>query len=501
MNKQAPSAGRILTMVAFAASCIGLLLFLWISFGGSIPLAPQGYRLSVEFNEAVQLGAQSDVRISGVSVGKVVSVSLDRHTGLERAQIQLDSKYAPRPADTRAILRAKSLLGETYIELSPGSENGPKLPDGGTIPRTQIAPTFQLDKILSTFDPATRRAFMIWQQQDAIALTNRGQDFNAAFAELYPFATNVDSVLAVLRRDAAATSTLLRNGGLVFSALSSSPAQLQGFIRNSNAVFAATAAQNTALANTIRAFPSFLIATRTTVDRVTRFANTTKPLIDELHPAAIALTPALQSTAVLAPELRDLLINVAPLTSASAAGVPALERFLDESVPWLVRLKPYLGNLVPVIDYINVYRREIAAFFANGTASSQATATNSAGTSVTHYLRVSNPINPELVTTYQHRPATNRANPYMAPGEFLKLAQGLPVFGSYLCTSNPLPTFGPALSTTTTSISGQVLTLEQLLQKYYYLGEPRAPACRAQAPLGTLTTGQLQSFPHLSPLP
>ena len=107
-------------MVAFAASCVGLLLFLWISFGGAIPLAPQGYRLQAEFNEAVQLAQESDVRISGVSVGKVVSVSLDRHTGLTKAVFQIDSQYAPRPADTRAILRQKSLLGETYIELSPG---------------------------------------------------------------------------------------------------------------------------------------------------------------------------------------------------------------------------------------------------------------------------------------------------------------------------------------------------------------------------------------------
>ena len=53
MNKQAPSTGRILTMVAFAASCVGLLLFLWISFGGAIPFAAQGYRLKAEFNEAV----------------------------------------------------------------------------------------------------------------------------------------------------------------------------------------------------------------------------------------------------------------------------------------------------------------------------------------------------------------------------------------------------------------------------------------------------------------
>src|SRR2546421_6337862 len=119
MNKQAPSTSRILTMVLFAGSCVGLLLFLWISFGGSIPLAPEGYRLNAEFTGAVQLAQESDVRISGVSVGKVVSISLDRHTGLTKAIMQLDSKYAPRPGDTRAILRQKSLLGETDVELSP----------------------------------------------------------------------------------------------------------------------------------------------------------------------------------------------------------------------------------------------------------------------------------------------------------------------------------------------------------------------------------------------
>ena len=67
------------------------------------------------------------------------------------------------------------------------------------------------------------------------------------------------------------------------------------------------------------------------------------------------------------------MINIGPLTQASKAGFPAFERFLDESVPWLARLKPYLGGVVPVLDYINDYRREIAAFFANSTAISQGT--------------------------------------------------------------------------------------------------------------------------------
>ncbi|MBV8220987.1 MAG: MCE family protein, partial [Solirubrobacterales bacterium] len=56
MNRQAPSAGRILTMVAFATSCLGLLLYLWISFGGTTSLSPKGYEISAEFNQAENLG-------------------------------------------------------------------------------------------------------------------------------------------------------------------------------------------------------------------------------------------------------------------------------------------------------------------------------------------------------------------------------------------------------------------------------------------------------------
>jgi hypothetical protein len=49
VNKQAPSLGRILAMVVFAMSCFGLLLFLWLAFGGSVPLKPEGYRVTVNF--------------------------------------------------------------------------------------------------------------------------------------------------------------------------------------------------------------------------------------------------------------------------------------------------------------------------------------------------------------------------------------------------------------------------------------------------------------------
>ena len=84
---------------------------------------------------------------------------------------------------------------------------------------------------------------------------------------------------------------------------------------------------------------------------------------------------------------------------------------------------------------------------------------------------------------YAARPQTNRTNPYLAPGGYTKLIEGLPVFGSYLCTNNALPPLSPSLGASTTSVAGSVLTIAALVQDYYITADPSGPACNAQAPL------------------
>src|SRR5829696_3787348 len=128
MQKAAPSFGRIAIMAGFALSCFGLLLFLWIAFGGSIPLKPKGYRFVASFSEATQLAVEADVRISGVPVGKVKTIEPDKTTGRSNVEIQLDSAYAPLPSNSKAILRQKTLLGETYVELTPATRTRRRFP-------------------------------------------------------------------------------------------------------------------------------------------------------------------------------------------------------------------------------------------------------------------------------------------------------------------------------------------------------------------------------------
>src|SRR5919204_1927921 len=159
MQKQAPSLGRILVMVVFALSCFGLLLFLWLAFGGPVPLKPKGYQFHTSFKEAGQLALQADVRISGVPVGKVEAIKPDKQTGRSDVTIQLDPQYAPLPSDAKAILRQKTLLGETYVELTPGHRSARPIPEGGRLASSQVSDTVELDEILRAFDPKTRAAF------------------------------------------------------------------------------------------------------------------------------------------------------------------------------------------------------------------------------------------------------------------------------------------------------------------------------------------------------
>src|SRR3954451_16198378 len=163
MQKTRPSVARLALMVLFALSCFGILTFLWVSFGGSVPLAAKKYQVKVDFPEATTLAEQAEVRVSGVTIGKVQKKELNGH--YTEAVLNIDSRFAPLPADTRAILRQKTLLGETYVELTPGSRDGPRIPDQGRIPQGQIAQTVQLDVIFRTFDPQTRQAFRIWLDQ------------------------------------------------------------------------------------------------------------------------------------------------------------------------------------------------------------------------------------------------------------------------------------------------------------------------------------------------
>ena len=102
----------------------------------------------------------------------------------------MDNKYAPIHENARAILRLKTILGETYVQLTPGTPNSPAVPDGGLLPRGQVTNAVQLSDIFDALDPKTRAAFRSWQQQLAKAIQGNDQNLNDVIGNLPQFAAD-----------------------------------------------------------------------------------------------------------------------------------------------------------------------------------------------------------------------------------------------------------------------------------------------------------------------
>jgi phospholipid/cholesterol/gamma-HCH transport system substrate-binding protein len=452
METRPPTITRILVAIGFALSCFALALFLWITFGGPLPLKPEGYRFTVPFDEATQLAVESDVRISGVPVGKVKSVELG-DGGLAEATIELDSRYAPIPTDTRAMLRTKTLLGETFVELTPGDQQGPTLKEGGDLPRAQVADSVQLDEIWRTFDADTREAFRVWMQGTAASLHGRGDDLSAAIAELGPFAEETNRLLRVLDSQSRAVSRLVHDGGTVFQALSERQGQLRGLIQNSETVFSTTARRNRELADLFRILPTFQRESRATLARLNTFAQTADPLVQQLRPAARELSPTLVAAQKAAPDLEAFFKGLRRAIAVSDTGFPALRRLLgDDFTPLLSRLggsvggqEPYLAHLNSIIEVLGIYRHEVTAFLGNAAAAVQYSidADEIPGIDATHILRTTSPLNPESVASFDQRLSYDRANPYFKPLGYNQLASGLQSFANTPCDAGINATLPP----------------------------------------------------------
>jgi|SRR5215212_3742896 len=491
MQKQAPTLGRILVMAGFALSCFGLLLYLWVAFGGGFPLKPKGYRFDIRFGEATQLAQQADVRISGVPVGKVVKLQLGPGQTTE-ATIQLDERYAPIPRDSRAILRSKTLLGETFVELTPGHKQNGLLPENGTLSDAQVSKTVEIDEIFRSLDPRTRHSFQVWMQSLAQGIEGRGADLNAAFGNLAPFAEDTNTLLVQLDQQEQAVQQLVRNTGTVFNALSARSDQLTGLIRNSNTVFGTIADRNQQLQDTFKAFPTFERESILTLNRLNRFTRTANPVITQLRPVARQLSPTLQAAGRLAPSFRDFFVNLGPLITAAKPGLPAFRRFLADARPALGQLDPFTRSLNPFLAYIADYLPELDGFVGNIVAATQATPF--IGKPI-HYLRAASMFSPEGMSIYPQRLATNRPNPYRFSGQLNQLSSGLPVFEDRQCASGPrpVPNFSDPAAFARTIGGISPLAASYLLQ-FAFRNDPRnvpAPPCRAQGP----TPGYGTDFP------
>ena len=136
------------------------------------------YRLEIPLDSADGLYPGSDVLIAGAKAGSVRDITLEG--GQAVVTIGVDDAYAPVHTNARITVRPKSLLGEKYVALEPGS--GDALASGSRLPTVQVARAVDLQDVVNSLDQPTREKLRTLITELGGGLAGRGLDTNQTIA-------------------------------------------------------------------------------------------------------------------------------------------------------------------------------------------------------------------------------------------------------------------------------------------------------------------------------
>lgn len=140
MNRKYVSLG------AFVIITLGLLLWLASNIGALG--GKKGTRYEVRLDHAAGLVTDNAVKIAGVQVGEIERVSVEHDIAV--LTLRIDEGVEVHE-DAIALVRAKSLLGEKYLQIEPGNPDAPLLADGSEI--VNVRTTFEIDQVLNALEP------------------------------------------------------------------------------------------------------------------------------------------------------------------------------------------------------------------------------------------------------------------------------------------------------------------------------------------------------------
>ena len=120
--------------VGFALFCvIAVLIYFSLHLGQVDLIGSKGYTVQAVFTTAGGLQTGAVVELAGVEIGRVEKIALDDYQA--RVKMKINDHIA-LSEDTKAAIKSKGLIGERYVEISPGT-TGKKLEPGGMIRETE----------------------------------------------------------------------------------------------------------------------------------------------------------------------------------------------------------------------------------------------------------------------------------------------------------------------------------------------------------------------------
>ena len=185
--------------------------------------------MTAYFPRTVALYPGSEVRVLGVAIGEVASITPDG----DRVKVELtyEAQYDV-PADAKAVIVSPAMVGDRFVQLTPAYVSGPTLEDGAVLGMERTATPVELDEIYQSLDDLS------------VALGPEGANKEGALNDL------LESQAANLDGNGALMHQTLEDLGTLTGTLSDNKEELFGTVRQLNR-FTGMLAEND---QTIRAF-------------------------------------------------------------------------------------------------------------------------------------------------------------------------------------------------------------------------------------------------------
>jgi phospholipid/cholesterol/gamma-HCH transport system substrate-binding protein len=337
-------------MSKFTAGLIGIVLILVFSYLAYTKFAnpfAHKYTVHATFANANGLQPGSLVRIAGVNVGTVTSVSQEpgcksagsTPNACQAADVTMNitNQGLPIHDDATFAIRPRIFLeGNFFVDVSPGTPQAPVAPDNHTFPIQQGVEPVQFDQVLTGLQDNTRQNLQTLLQQYGKAVKQGGPSFNRSIRYWLP-AYEYSSIVAhdALGIQPHDLSNYIAAQGDVSGAFDAHPQNLESLITDFNTTADAFARENNALEQTVAQLPRTLSAAIPAFNALNAAFPPLRAFARAMVPGVKSTGPMVDASLPFVTQLNDLVqpSELRGLTADLRPTVPALAKLTKDTIP------------------------------------------------------------------------------------------------------------------------------------------------------------------------
>jgi phospholipid/cholesterol/gamma-HCH transport system substrate-binding protein len=366
--------GQLTTVLAFVLFCALGFGMLWIKADGTIPVVADAreYRVTFEADDVKNLRKASEVRVAGVKVGRVESRELT-DDGV-RVEISLDPQVAPIHDGATVRVGVKSLVGSSYVELVDG--DGGALDSGAELPDGDVVPAVDVDELLETLDPQTRKSLTQAVRGLERSARGTGTDLDATMTGVGYIGREGHTVLDALADQEKDLSAMTVETAQLLNALDSGQGQIVDLVTDAQTLTRVTADKRVEVETLVRELPGLLRHVRSGAISLEELAGPLAPILKSLRISAPELTRALRNLPAVTADLEGLLPSLDSTLVRLPNTLDRLPAFTSATRKLLPDAQVLLRDVNPMLAYLAPYGLDLGVLFASFGASFDTIAEN-----------------------------------------------------------------------------------------------------------------------------